>query len=130
VEWQVDETGDRLIREQMIPPMIIVEWIIPPEPVPRIHAASFFAADDAARTGQPLSGFSDQGRDAFMARNYRVASGPENTGLGGSSLGALIRFIYCGGESWTDRPFAPGESLIVGFEPADDPAEPRGARLA
>jgi len=26
----------------------------------------------------------------FIARNYRVASGPENTGLGGSSLGALI----------------------------------------
>jgi predicted alpha/beta superfamily hydrolase len=26
----------------------------------------------------------------FMARNYRVATGPENTGLGGSSLGALI----------------------------------------
>src|SRR5271157_2872064 len=26
----------------------------------------------------------------LVARNYRVASGPENTGLGGSSLGALI----------------------------------------
>jgi len=26
----------------------------------------------------------------FMSRNYRVAAGPENTGLGGSSLGALI----------------------------------------
>ena len=26
----------------------------------------------------------------FVAQNYRVASGPENTGLGGSSLGALI----------------------------------------
>jgi predicted alpha/beta superfamily hydrolase len=26
----------------------------------------------------------------FVAGNYRVASGPENTGLGGSSLGALI----------------------------------------
>ena len=26
----------------------------------------------------------------FIARNYRIASGPENTGLGGSSLGALI----------------------------------------
>jgi predicted alpha/beta superfamily hydrolase len=26
----------------------------------------------------------------FMARNYRIATGPENTGLGGSSLGALI----------------------------------------
>jgi len=26
----------------------------------------------------------------FVERNYRVATGPENTGLGGSSLGALI----------------------------------------
>jgi len=26
----------------------------------------------------------------FIARNYRVGAGPENTGLGGSSLGALI----------------------------------------
>jgi hypothetical protein len=26
----------------------------------------------------------------FLTRNYRVAGGPENTGLGGSSLGALI----------------------------------------
>jgi predicted alpha/beta superfamily hydrolase len=26
----------------------------------------------------------------FAERNYRVATGPENTGLGGSSLGALI----------------------------------------
>ena len=26
----------------------------------------------------------------FVCRNYRVAEGPENTGLGGSSLGALI----------------------------------------
>jgi predicted alpha/beta superfamily hydrolase len=26
----------------------------------------------------------------FVARNYRVATGPQNTGLGGSSLGALI----------------------------------------
>ena len=26
----------------------------------------------------------------FVARNYRLAQGPENTGLGGSSLGALI----------------------------------------
>jgi predicted alpha/beta superfamily hydrolase len=26
----------------------------------------------------------------FVARNYRPATGPENTGLGGSSLGGLI----------------------------------------
>jgi predicted alpha/beta superfamily hydrolase len=26
----------------------------------------------------------------FVSRNYRIASGPENVGLGGSSLGALI----------------------------------------
>jgi predicted alpha/beta superfamily hydrolase len=27
---------------------------------------------------------------AFIGRNYRVATGPDNTGLGGSSLGGLI----------------------------------------
>jgi predicted alpha/beta superfamily hydrolase len=30
----------------------------------------------------------------FIGRRYRVASGPENTGVGGSSLGALIA-LYC-----------------------------------
>jgi predicted alpha/beta superfamily hydrolase len=43
----------------------------------------------------------------FIARNYRVASGPENTGLGGSSLGALIALYTA-----TVRPRVFGRLLI------------------
>jgi predicted alpha/beta superfamily hydrolase len=43
----------------------------------------------------------------FVARNYRVATGPENTGLGGSSLGALIALYTA-----TVRPGVIGRLLI------------------
>jgi predicted alpha/beta superfamily hydrolase len=91
VEWQVDETADRLIRERLIPPLIIV------------------GLDNAARArireymphrslhpillrgqGSRYPDFLSKEVMPFIARNYRVATGPENTGLGGSSLGALI----------------------------------------
>ena len=91
VEWQVDETADRLIREGVIPPMIIV------------------GIDNAARSrlreymphrslqpmllrvqGSRYPGFLIREVMPFIAHRYRVATGPENTGLGGSSLGALI----------------------------------------
>lgn len=91
VEWQVDETADRLIREGAIPPLIIV------------------GLDNAARArireymphrslhpillrgqGSRYPDFLIKEVMPFVARNYRVATGPENTGLGGSSLGALI----------------------------------------
>jgi len=91
VEWQVDETADRLIHEEAVPPMIIV--------------GIDNAAKERIREYMPHRSFSPvtlrvQGRRypdflikevmPFIARSYRIASGPENTGLGGSSLGALI----------------------------------------
>jgi len=91
VEWQVDETADRLIREGAIPPLIIV------------------GLDNAARyrireymphrslhpillrgQGSRYPNFLIKEVMPLIARNYRVSTGPENTGLGGSSLGALI----------------------------------------
>jgi predicted alpha/beta superfamily hydrolase len=91
VEWQVDETADRLIREGAIPPLIIV------------------GIDNAARNrmreymphrslhpmllrgqGSRYPDFLTKEIMPFIARSYRVAPGPENLGLGGSSLGALI----------------------------------------
>jgi predicted alpha/beta superfamily hydrolase len=91
VEWEVDETADRLIREGRIPPLIIV------------------GLDNAARSrireymphrslhpillrgqGSRYPNFLFKEVMPFIARNYRLAIGPENTGLGGSSLGALI----------------------------------------
>jgi predicted alpha/beta superfamily hydrolase len=91
VEWQVDETADRLIREGAVPPMMFV--------------GIDNAATDRLREYMPHRSFRPmrlrvQGgrypdflsREVmpFVTRNYRVATGPENTGLGGSSLGALI----------------------------------------
>jgi predicted alpha/beta superfamily hydrolase len=91
VEWQVDETADRLIHERIIPPLIIV--------------GIDNAGKDRVREYMPHRSFQPmilrvQGTRypsflikevmPFVARHYRVASGPRNTGLGGSSLGALI----------------------------------------
>jgi predicted alpha/beta superfamily hydrolase len=91
VEWQVDETGDRLIREGAIPPMILVgidntgkgrmrEYM----PHRSLHPMTLRVQ------GSRYPSFLIKEVMPFMARNYRVASGPDNTGFGGSSLGALI----------------------------------------
>ena len=91
VEWQVDETAERLIGEGAVPPMIIV--------------GMDNAGKDRIREYMPHRSMNPvmlrvQGRHypdflmkevmPFVERNYRVATGAENTGLGGSSLGALI----------------------------------------
>jgi enterochelin esterase-like enzyme len=91
VEWQVDETADRLIRESAIPPLIIVG--IDNTGKARIreympHRSLHPIMMRAHGTRYPSFLFKEV--IPFIARNYRVAAGPENTGLGGSSLGALI----------------------------------------
>jgi len=91
IEWQVDETGDRLIREGVIPPMILVgldnagkNRIREYMPHRSLHPMMLRVY------GSRYPSFLIKEVMPFLARNYRVASGPENTGLGGSSLGALI----------------------------------------
>ena len=91
IEWQVDETAERLIGEGAVPPMIIVgidnatkDRIREYMPHRSIHPMMLrvqgrFYPDFLMKEVMP-----------FVERNYRVATGPENTGLGGSSLGALI----------------------------------------
>jgi predicted alpha/beta superfamily hydrolase len=91
VEWQVDETADRLIRENVIPAMIVVgidnggkdrfrEYM----PHRSLHPVMLRVQ------GAKYPNFLMKEVMPFVARNYRVTTGPENTGLGGSSLGALI----------------------------------------
>ena len=91
VEWQVDETAERLIRESAVPPMIVV--------------GLDNAGKDRLREYMPHRSMNPvilraQGRRypdflmkevmPFIEQTYRVATSPEKTGLGGSSLGALI----------------------------------------
>jgi enterochelin esterase-like enzyme len=91
IEWQVDETADRLIREGAVPPMIIVgidntgkDRIREYMPYRSMHPVIMRVQ------GRYYPDFLTKEVMPFVERNYRVAGGPENTGLGGSSLGALI----------------------------------------
>jgi predicted alpha/beta superfamily hydrolase len=91
VEWQVDETADRLIREGVIPPMIIVGLDNAGKNRIREYMPHRSLYPILLRgQGRRYPDFLTKEVMPFMARNYRVTPGPENTGLGGSSLGALI----------------------------------------
>jgi predicted alpha/beta superfamily hydrolase len=91
VEWQVDETGDRLMRDGVVPPLMIAgldnaarNRIREYMPHRSLHPITLRVQ------GTRYPSFLTKEVMPFLARHYRVASGPENTGLGGSSLGALI----------------------------------------
>jgi len=85
IEWQVDETADRLIREGAVPPMIIVgmdnaakDRIREYMPFRSMHPVMLRVM------GRYYPDFLMKEVMPFAGRNYRVATGPENTGLGGS----------------------------------------------
>jgi predicted alpha/beta superfamily hydrolase len=91
VEWQVDETADRLMREQKIAPLIFVgidnashDRIKEYMPYRSFHPPVF------RPLGRRYPEFLLREVMPFIQQTYRVAKGPDNTGLGGSSLGGLI----------------------------------------
>jgi predicted alpha/beta superfamily hydrolase len=91
VEWQVDETADRLIREEQVLQMIIVGIDNAGRERFREYMPHRSLNPMMLRVqGNRYPNFLMKEVMPLVARNYRVASGPENTGLGGSSLGALI----------------------------------------
>ncbi len=91
VDWHVGETLTRLIGESIVAPMIVVgidnatverireflpyKSLHPPVPKP---------------LGRHYPDFLLREIMPFIERTYRIARGVKNTGLGGSSLGALI----------------------------------------
>jgi predicted alpha/beta superfamily hydrolase len=91
VEWQVDETSDRLIREGIVPPLIIVGLDNAGKDRIREYMPYRSLQPVIMRVeGSRYPEFLIKEVMPFVARQYRVAAGPQNTGLGGSSLGALI----------------------------------------
>ena len=91
VDWQVDETADRLIREGVVPPMIIVGIDNTGRDRIREYMPYRSLQPMILRVqGSRYPNFLIKEVMSFIGRNYRVAAGPENTGLGGSSLGASI----------------------------------------
>jgi predicted alpha/beta superfamily hydrolase len=90
-EWGVDESADRLIREGSVPPMIVVgldnagkERLREYMPHRSMHPMMLRVQ------GRRYPDFLVKDVMPFVENTYRIARGPENTGLGGSSLGALI----------------------------------------
>ncbi len=91
VEWQVDETAERLIRDGQIPPMIVVGIDNAQRERFREYMPHRSLSPMMLRVqGNRYPNFLLKEVMPFVAGNYRVAVGPDNTGLGGSSLGALI----------------------------------------
>jgi enterochelin esterase-like enzyme len=91
VEWQVDETADRLIREDAVLAMIIVGIDNTGKDRIREYMPHRSMNPMMLRVqGRYYPDFLIKEVMPFVERNYRVGAGPENTGLGGSSLGGLI----------------------------------------
>jgi predicted alpha/beta superfamily hydrolase len=91
VEWQVDETADRLIRAGVIPPTIFVG--IDNAGVERLKEYLPYRSLNPVvlrPQGGKYASFLTKEIIPFVSQHYRTAKGPENTLLGGSSLGALI----------------------------------------
>ena len=91
VEWGVDESADRLIREGAVPPMIIVGLDNTGKDRLREYMPHRSMHPMMLRVqGHRYPDFLLKEVMPFVESIYRVATSPENTGLGGSSLGALI----------------------------------------
>lgn len=91
VDWQADEAADRLIREGKIPPLILVGIDNAQKDRPREYLPyRSFNPPIMRPQGKRYPDFLLHEVMPFLYQRYRIARGPENTGLGGSSLGAVI----------------------------------------
>ena len=97
VEWQVDETAQRLIREKLIEPLIIVAVANTGED--RIHeyapspGAIFESALEEKRSrgqAREYGRFLIEEVKPYIDKKYRTKREAEFTGLGGSSMGGLV----------------------------------------
>jgi enterochelin esterase-like enzyme len=108
VDWQVDETADRLIREGRIDPLVIVGIDnAQSDRIKEFLPYRSFSPPVLRPQGKRYPDFLMNEVMPFVYERYRIARGPENTGLGGSSLGALISLYTA-----LDRPGIFGHLLL------------------
>jgi predicted alpha/beta superfamily hydrolase len=97
VEWGVDETAERLIKENLIEPLIIVAVANMGEERMHEYAPTRGVIDAKAKRKKRSKGLARQyghflikELKPYIDRKYRTNPGAEFTGLGGSSLGGLV----------------------------------------
>lgn len=89
--WAVPETLTQLVRQALIPPLVIVgidhgEMRRGREYLPVEDRRNLYARNPL---GRQYAAFVTREVMPFVARNYPVAAGASNTGFGGSSYGAV-----------------------------------------
>ncbi|OLB24145.1 MAG: hypothetical protein AUH15_01770 [Acidobacteriales bacterium 13_2_20CM_55_8] len=108
VEWHVDETADRLIRGRIVPPMIMVGIDNAQKDRPKEYLSYRSLNPPQLRPqGKRYPDFLINEVMPFLYERYRIGRGTENTGLGGSSLGAIISLYTV-----MDRPGVFGRLLL------------------
>ena len=108
VDWQVDRTAGRLIRGGKIPPLIIVGIDNAQKDRPKEYLPYRSLHPPILRPqGKRYPDFLLNEIMPFIYQRYRIARGPENTGLGGSSLGAIVSLFTV-----IDRPGIFGHLLL------------------
>jgi predicted alpha/beta superfamily hydrolase len=108
VDWQADEAADRLIRDAKIHPLIIVGIDNAQKDRPKEYLPyRTFNPPVMRPQGKRYPEFLLNEVMPLVYQHYRIARGPENTGLGGSSLGAIISLFTV-----MDRPEIFGRLLL------------------
>ena len=97
IEWGVDETAERLIRKKLIEPLIIVAIANTGEDRIHEYAPTGGVIDAKAKRRKRSRGlarlygqFLIEELKPYIDKKYRTKREAEFTGLGGSSLGALV----------------------------------------
>jgi predicted alpha/beta superfamily hydrolase len=108
VDWQVGNAATRLIAENKIPPLIVVGVDNAQKDRPKEYLPYRSMHPPILRPqGKRYPDFLLNEVMPLVCREYRIARGPENTGLGGSSLGAIISLFTV-----MDRPGIFGRLLL------------------
>lgn len=99
VEWGVDESAERLIKENLIEPLIVVAVANTGEQRIHEYTPTRGVIDDKAKRKRRSKGlarkyarFLIDELKPYIDRKYRTNPDVEFTGLGGSSLGGLVTF--------------------------------------
>jgi predicted alpha/beta superfamily hydrolase len=88
IEWGVDEAAERMIRSGGVRPFVVVAVYNTPDRV-----AEYTPVADAQQGGGRAHDYERFLLDElvpFVDRTYRTLPGPQNRGLAGSSLGAIV----------------------------------------
>jgi predicted alpha/beta superfamily hydrolase len=100
MEWEADETVDHLVGQFKIHPMFVIgidnagerrtsEYLAYPDP----HNPQFQGANPPVLEGTKYADFLTKELMPYLQKRYRIATGPANTAIGGSSYGADISLL-------------------------------------